>query len=348
MVYRSIETSLWSDPRIRGLKFQGRYLFLYLITNTHTHVGGIYYLPRMAIALETGLSDKVSQTALDTLSGANLAHYDDDHQVVWVVNMFRYQGRGEKNAIAVANHLRTLHASPLIDDFLDRYPHVQRFIKRTPVKKRGGLPTTLRYRVLERDEFTCQYCGEGAPDVVLEVDHIVPTSRGGRDEIENLKTSCARCNNGKRDRVSGVGPQEQEQEQEKEIKTSSRSATPSRDNGSEIGLVWNHFADRHPKAVLDEKRRKIIGARLKAGYTVEQLTTAIDGLHLSRWHVEKGNLTIEYGLRNAQQIEKLIDIAETPGHAERVRGKKAGRTCGCGRALGPQDHGECWKCREGR
>ncbi|MEN6290684.1 MAG: HNH endonuclease [Methanobacterium sp.] len=55
----------------------------------------------------------------------------------------------------------------------------------------------IRFRILHRDNFTCQYCGRRAPEVVLEVDHIVPLSKGGKDDDENLTTSCRECNRGK-------------------------------------------------------------------------------------------------------------------------------------------------------
>jgi hypothetical protein len=54
-----------------------------------------------------------------------------------------------------------------------------------------------RFEVLRRDEFTCQYCGEKAPDVVLNVDHVMPVSLGGSDKPDNLLTACKSCNTGK-------------------------------------------------------------------------------------------------------------------------------------------------------
>lgn len=55
----------------------------------------------------------------------------------------------------------------------------------------------LRFDIFRRDGFTCQYCGWKPPDVILEVDHIMPVSEGGGDEPENLVTSCFNCNRGK-------------------------------------------------------------------------------------------------------------------------------------------------------
>ena len=66
--------------------------------------------------------------------------------------------------------------------------------------KRKGISKSTRFEVFKRDSFTCQYCGKSAPDVVLEVDHINPVSKGGDNDISNLITACFDCNRGKRDK----------------------------------------------------------------------------------------------------------------------------------------------------
>lgn len=63
--------------------------------------------------------------------------------------------------------------------------------------ERKQIPKRIRFEVFKRDKFTCQYCGRMAPDVVLQVDHIKPVSKGGTNDILNLITSCFDCNNGK-------------------------------------------------------------------------------------------------------------------------------------------------------
>lgn len=67
--------------------------------------------------------------------------------------------------------------------------------KRRPISKR------IRFEVFKRDQFTCQYCGRKAPDVVLHVDHVDPVARGGDSSIINLLTACVNCNLGKSDRT---------------------------------------------------------------------------------------------------------------------------------------------------
>ena len=65
--------------------------------------------------------------------------------------------------------------------------------------KRNGLSGwyKLRWEILERDNFTCQYCGQCAPNVALEVDHKVSLSEGGTDDKDNLVAACWACNRGK-------------------------------------------------------------------------------------------------------------------------------------------------------
>lgn len=66
---------------------------------------------------------------------------------------------------------------------------------------RINITKKLRFEVFKRDSFTCQYCGRKSPDVVLNVDHINPVKRGGKNDILNLITSCFDCNSGKKDRI---------------------------------------------------------------------------------------------------------------------------------------------------
>jgi len=51
-----------------------------------------------------------------------------------------------------------------------------------------------RRHVYMRDEHTCQYCGARPGVKELNLDHVLPRSRGGRSTWENLVTSCRRCN----------------------------------------------------------------------------------------------------------------------------------------------------------
>lgn len=56
------------------------------------------------------------------------------------------------------------------------------------------IPVDLRWKVWERDNFTCKICNSRQ---FLSVDHIKPESLGGLTEEDNLQTLCKRCNSQK-------------------------------------------------------------------------------------------------------------------------------------------------------
>jgi hypothetical protein len=69
-------------------------------------------------------------------------------------------------------------------------------------EERKKLTSRLRFAVLSRDLFRCVKCGCDASQdnsIRLEVDHILPVSKGGKTTPQNLQTLCKRCNVGKTD-----------------------------------------------------------------------------------------------------------------------------------------------------
>lgn len=65
-------------------------------------------------------------------------------------------------------------------------------------RQRNMMSPTLRMDVLKRDGYRCRICGRSANDGArLEVDHIIPISKGGKTELSNLQTLCWDCNRGK-------------------------------------------------------------------------------------------------------------------------------------------------------
>lgn len=63
--------------------------------------------------------------------------------------------------------------------------------------QRNIMTNDLREAIKKRDNYTCCKCGNSVfdePNLLLEVDHIVPVSKGGKTEASNLQTLCWRCN----------------------------------------------------------------------------------------------------------------------------------------------------------
>ena len=61
-----------------------------------------------------------------------------------------------------------------------------------------------RFNIYARDKCTCQFCGKKMPRYELNLDHVIPRSRGGTSTWENVVCSCQSCNR----RKGGRTPQE--------------------------------------------------------------------------------------------------------------------------------------------
>ncbi len=90
------------------------------------------------------------------------------------------------------------------DELLELYKEWENGKKYEVTKRqeRKIMNDDIRYNVLKRDNFTCQKCGITSKDgAKLEVDHIIPLSKGGKTVMSNLQTLCDRCNSGKSDKT---------------------------------------------------------------------------------------------------------------------------------------------------
>lgn len=67
--------------------------------------------------------------------------------------------------------------------------------KYNEANQRKLMTPELRERIKKRDNYTCQICGRYMPDEFgLEIDHIIPVSKGGRTVESNLQVLCCSCN----------------------------------------------------------------------------------------------------------------------------------------------------------
>jgi len=97
---------------------------------------------------------------------------------------------------------RTLHSESITLP----HPVVIRLVTYVRVPRDRAKRRITRRAVFARDSWTCQYCGTTSH---LTVDHVIPRSRGGASDWENIVTSCAPCNRRKGNRTpveTGVHP----------------------------------------------------------------------------------------------------------------------------------------------
>ena len=71
-------------------------------------------------------------------------------------------------------------------------------------EQRTLMTKKLREFIKNRDNFTCYSCGNSThvePNLLLEIDHIIPVAKGGYTVEENLQTLCWKCNRSKSDKI---------------------------------------------------------------------------------------------------------------------------------------------------
>lgn len=151
------------------------------------------------------------------------------------------------------------------------------------MSRRTIRPTT-RFEIFKRDSFTCQYCGRKAPEVVLEVEHIEPVSKGGSDDLMNLLTACEACNDGKgarrlddgtvlaRQRVQLERLQERREQFKMLLRWRHGLRLVDEENLMDVAAYWNAHT---PGMVLNELGHADLRKWLRK-YGVEEVLDAMD------------------------------------------------------------------------
>lgn len=127
-----------------------------------------------------------------------------DAENTYLVTLQRKQTRYSQT-----NHVRTpytvyiiVEESYLSYEELSKYYHkldeigFETTTKKYHSKNQRKLMTPeLRFKIKERDSYTCQICGKVMYDEVgLHIDHIHPVSKGGKTVVSNLQVLCSKCN----------------------------------------------------------------------------------------------------------------------------------------------------------
>lgn len=93
------------------------------------------------------------------------------------------------------------HLSRCIDLLTDTTPEAELVDMTTDEQQakaqRAKMTPALREAIKQRDKYTCRICGLSVldePNLLLEVDHIIPIAEGGKTEASNLQTLCWKCN----------------------------------------------------------------------------------------------------------------------------------------------------------
>ncbi|RFZ55663.1 HNH endonuclease [Mycobacterium marinum] len=120
--------------------------------------------------------------------------------VPYPVYVFEYVSAGGNSSQRTTLMLNT----PTIDALIETLSQKIRW-RKSAAGQRALMTSKLRDSIKTRDNHTCRYCSvslAAEPHLLLEVDHVIPISKGGLSTPENLQTLCWRCNRTKSNQVS--------------------------------------------------------------------------------------------------------------------------------------------------
>ncbi|MDX6530137.1 MAG: hypothetical protein QOH41_2427 [Blastocatellia bacterium] len=121
------------------------------------------------------------------------------YEPIGVIEMVRsvllvWKGAAQIVEIDPTRVLRSQHATHEV-------PSVVRLVHYIDIRKRRRESGRQRFRIFVRDKFRCQYCAKKFQPAHLTLDHIIPRSKDGPDDPENLAASCVPCNQRKGNRT---------------------------------------------------------------------------------------------------------------------------------------------------
>lgn len=128
--YSQVNSRFWIGPTGRKLRRHGpnaQLVALYLLTGSGANMIGLYPLPLMTGAAETGLSFEEFERALNQCEEAGFSRYDHENEVVWVLRMANMQvsghplNNGDHRIKACAKLLAAVDYSPLAGEFFHCY-----------------------------------------------------------------------------------------------------------------------------------------------------------------------------------------------------------------------------------
>lgn len=127
--YGKVSPQFWigrTGKALRAAGIETQIVAMYLMTSPHANMLGLYYMPKLYIAHETGLGEKGASKGLQRAIEAGFCAYDDDSEMVWVYEMARYQisdrlKPDDKRCVGIQNEYNTLPANPHLEPFFDKY-----------------------------------------------------------------------------------------------------------------------------------------------------------------------------------------------------------------------------------
>ena len=137
--FAKVYPSIWTSKKMRAVSSNAKLLAMYFLTSPFYCMVGIYQQLPEITCKHTGLSDEDFDQALHELKEVDFVRYDEDTEVVWVVDMAMSQvsdgGLSQPQQKGVLNELTRLHCEcqfPFVDEFMAHYRERYDFLPETP------------------------------------------------------------------------------------------------------------------------------------------------------------------------------------------------------------------------
>ena len=184
--YRKISVTFWSDSFVQSLTPEGKYFYLYLMTNTRTTQCGIYEITISQMCFETGYNHETINKLLKQLESLGKIKYSFETNEIGIINWPKHNDSTSPKVMACVNkELHNIKATSLIYALGYDMP---KGIKFNPNYR---VSDSLRDEIISISNNKCTKCGASQS---LQIDHIIPRSLGGKSIKENLRCLCNSCN----------------------------------------------------------------------------------------------------------------------------------------------------------
>ncbi|EES9755543.1 hypothetical protein AKG46_005126, partial [Escherichia coli] len=163
--YAKVSPRFWLGETGRELRKAGaeaQVVAFYLMTSPHANMLGLYYLPVLYLAHETGLGLEGASKGLKRAVEAGFCSYDHDAEMVWVHEMAAWQvgetlKPGDNRCAGVRNEYASLPENAFLSVFYDRYKtdfhlDVRRNNSRNSVRGFEGAFKGLRSQEQEQEQ----------------------------------------------------------------------------------------------------------------------------------------------------------------------------------------------------
>lgn len=123
MAYRSIDLRTWTDPKFVRLSARAKLVFLYLITNRHSHMCGLYHFIPEVGQIETGIGPTEWGGAMKELVEAGMIEYDNENMLVYVKKMAQHQMSNDSCWVGASRHVDAIAECEIKQEFIRNNGH---------------------------------------------------------------------------------------------------------------------------------------------------------------------------------------------------------------------------------